>query len=329
MLSRLPGWLRAAVLLALVAAAGAVVWSRVQGPDVPDGFAWGNGRLEATEVRIAAKRAGRILQVLVDEGDTVEAGQLVARLDASDLEAQLREAEATLNAATSERSQATAVVTQRASEQALAVKDFGRAAELRKQGLLAQQVFDQAQSRAQMTDAALQAAQAQLAHAEASIGAATAQAERVKADIADTVLDSPVSGRVLYRLAEPGEVLPAGGQVLTIVDLSDTYMTIFLSMRDAGRVPIGADARIVLDAEPQAPLPATLSFVAPTAQFTPKEVETRTEREKLVFRAKVRVDPNAMSDRLASIKTGLPGTAYIRVDANGRWPERFALQRGR
>jgi HlyD family secretion protein len=105
-------------------------------------------------------------------------------------------------------------------------------------------------------------------------------------------------------------------------------MTIFLPMRDAGRVPIGAEARIVLDAEPDVVLPATLSFVAPTAQFTPKEVETRSERDKLVFRAKVRVDPNAVTGRLASIKTGLPGIAYIRIDADSEWPDRV-VQRER
>jgi HlyD family secretion protein len=326
MIRRVPGWLRAVVLVTVIAGVGVMVWSRGRTPEIPDGIAWGNGRLEATEVRIATKRAGRIVELNVDEGDTVEANQVVARLDAEDLEAQLREAEARVHAAHSERNQAAAVVTQRSTEHALAVKDFGRTAELRRQGLISQQVFDEGQTREQMAAAALEAARALLVHAEASIPAVEAQVARVKADLADTVLMSPVNGRVLYRLAEPGEVLPPGGQVLTVVDLSDVFMTVFLPMRDAGRVPIGAEARIVLDAEPEAAIPATLSFVAPTAQFTPKEVETRNEREKLMFRAKVRVQPKAVSTRLAQVKTGLPGVAYIRIDGDGRWPERVASQ---
>lgn len=131
---------------------------------------------------------------------------------------------------------------------------------------------------------------------------------------------SPVSGRVLYRLVEPGEVLPAGGRLLSVLDLTDVYITIFLPMRDASRVSIGAESRIVLDAQPDVAIPAKLSFVAPTAQFTPKEVETRTEREKLTFRAKVSIDASALNGRLLAIKTGLPAMAYIRIDANAPWP---------
>jgi HlyD family secretion protein len=106
-------------------------------------------------------------------------------------------------------------------------------------------------------------------------------------------------------------------------------MTIFLPMRDAGRVPIGAEARVVLDAQPETPLSATLSFVSPVAQFTPKEVETQNEREKLMFRAKIRIDPKELVGRLASIKTGLPGVAYIRIDADGAWPDLLAPPRVR
>jgi HlyD family secretion protein len=98
------------------------------------------------------------------------------------------------------------------------------------------------------------------------------------------------------------------------------YVTVFLPARDATRVAIGAEARIVLDAEPHAPIAARLSFVAPAAQFTPKEVETRSEREKLTFRAKVSVNPGALEGRVAEIKTGLPAMAYVRIDPDAPWP---------
>ena len=108
------------------------------------------------------------------------------------------------------------------------------------------------------------------------------------------MLKSPIAGRVLYRLAEPGEVLAAGGKVLTVLELTDVYMTIFLPTALAGRIAVGSEARIVLDAVPQYVIPATISFVAARAQFTPKDVETRTEREKLMFRIKVRIDPELL-----------------------------------
>jgi HlyD family secretion protein len=195
-----------------------------------------------------------------------------------------------------------------------------RSAQLKQQGHIADQTLDQDRSRRQTADAALQAARTLVAQAKATIEAATAREERIKVDLADATLTSPVSGRVLYRLVEPGEILPAGGRVLSVLDLSDVYVTIFLPMRDASRVSIGAEARIVLDAEPQLPIPGKLSFVAPTAQFTPKEVETRSEREKLTFRAKVAVDTNALNGRLSEIKTGLPSMAYVRIDPNAAWP---------
>jgi HlyD family secretion protein len=129
---------------------------------------------------------------------------------------------------------------------------------------------------------------------------------------------------VLYRLAEPGEVLGAGGKVLTLLDLSDVYMVIFLPATEAGRVALGAQARLVLDAAPEYVVPAEVSFVAPRAQFTPKQVETRTVRETLAFRVKVRIDPALLARYEDLVKTGVPGVAYVQVRPEVPWPEHLA-----
>jgi HlyD family secretion protein len=97
-------------------------------------------------------------------------------------------------------------------------------------------------------------------------------------------------------------------------------MTIFLPARQAGRVAIGAEARIIFDAAPDLVIPASVSFVAPSAQFTPKEVETRTEREKLMFRIKVRIAPELLQQYIEKVKTGVPGVAYVRLDQTATWP---------
>ncbi len=110
-------------------------------------------------------------------------------------------------------------------------------------------------------------------------------------------------------------------KVLTVLELTDVYMTIFLPTRLAGRVRIGADARLMFDALPDMAVPAKVSFVAPQAQFSPKEVETRTEREKLMFRIKVKVAPELLLQHLADVKTGVPGVAYVRLDPEAQWPE--------
>lgn len=122
-------------------------------------------------------------------------------------------------------------------------------------------------------------------------------------------------------MAEPGEVLAAGGKVVTVLDLTDVYMTIFLPTEQAGQVKIGAEVRLVFDALPDVTVPARVSFVAPGAQFTPKEVETQTEREKLMFRIKVKIDPGLLVNHLEHVKTGVPGVAYVRLDPLAEWPE--------
>ena len=142
----------------------------------------------------------------------------------------------------------------------------------------------------------------------------------MRSDIEDSTLKAARAGRVQYRLAEPGEVLPAGGKVVTTLDVSDVYMTVFLPETLVGRVAIGAEARIVLDAAPQYVIPAQVSYVAAEAQFTPKTVETASERQKLAFRVKVQIDPELLRKYRAQVKTGLPGVAYVRFDSHADWP---------
>lgn len=316
-------WLMGAVLAVVTAAAAVLALRQAQQPRLPEGFASANGRLEATEVVIATKRTGRIQEILVDEGDTVEKGQIVGRIAADDLDAELRAAQAQVAVGREEHNQAKAVVAEKETELDFIIKELGRTTTLSQRGLVAKQTFDQDETRRRMAESSLAAARAQSQRADASVDAAVAQVARVQADIADTVLITPVAGRVLYRLAEPGEILPAGGKLLTVLDLADVYMTVFLPMREAGRAPIGAEARVVLDARPEVSLPAKLAFIAPIAQFTPKEVETRNERDKLMFRAKVQIDSAQLDGNMASVKAGVPGVAYIRIDASGDWPALF------
>jgi HlyD family secretion protein len=162
------------------------------------------------------------------------------------------------------------------------------------------------------------AAQAQVAAVEATI-------ERIQADLADSVLKAPRDARVQYRVAQPGEVLPAGGRVLNLVDLSDVYMTFFLPTAAAGRVALEAEVRLVLDALPQHVMPARATYVADVAQFTPKTVETDEERLKLMFRIKARIEPELLKKHIRQVKTGLPGVAYVRLDPSRDWPERLTV----
>ena len=307
--------------LALLAAViAAVAWQYLQVPGLPEGIASGNGRLEATDVDITAKFAGRLAEVAVKEGEDVAAGQVLARLDVRELEAELRQARALVKQAQKQRSAAVAVIAQRRSEVLLAEKNLARSRELYEGQNIPIEQLQRGETAVQTARAVLAAAEADVALTEAAIEAALARAESVRTRIDDSVLTSPLAGRVLYRLAEPGEVLPSGGKVFTVLDLTDASMTIFLPTTQAGRLRIGDEARIVLDAIPEYTIPATVSFVSPEAQFTPKEVETRTEREKLMFRVKVRIDPALLAQHGAIMKTGVPGVTYVRLGADVQWP---------
>jgi len=256
----------------------------------------------------------------------VEAGQVVARMDTDDLDAQLREAQARLRQAEEGRRLALAVVAQRESELTYAQSELRRKRKLVQEGHVSRESLDEAVSAARSAEAALQAARVQVASADAGIDAANATVQRIRTSIEDSALKSPITGRVLYRLAEPGEVLGGGGKVLTVLELTDVYMTIFLPTAQAGRLVVGSEARIVLDAVPQYVLPARVSFVAAEAQFTPKEVETRSEREKLMFRIKIRIDPALLKAYRDRVKTGVPGEAYVRLESNTEWPETLQVK---
>jgi HlyD family secretion protein len=303
-----------------ISGGAALAWHLMQPPQLAAEFASGNGRLEATELDVATKLAGRLVAVAAREGDNVSAGQPLARIDADDLNAALREAAAQLQRAIATEKQMRSQVKQREGEYRLAKLTLERSRAVLAKGLIAKQTVDQHESQLQTAAAALDAAREGVQAAAAASAAARAGAERISINIADSTLIAPIDGRVLYRLAEPGEVLAAGGKVLTLIDLSDVYMPIFLPTEQVGRVRIGADARIVFDAMPKISVPAKVSFVAPRAQFTPKEVETRSEREKLMFRVKVQIDPALLKSYNDLVKTGVPGVTYVRLDANAAWP---------
>ena len=288
---------------------------------LPGGFVQGNGRIEAEQVEIAPTIAGRVSKVLSSEGSLVSAGDVLVEMDTDELEAALDRAQAEIALARQTKAEAKAVVVQRESEQRRAAQELDRATVLLAGNNISETTFEERETAHEVSQAVLGAAKARVATADARIAAAEAEARRIAAQIEDSILTAPMPGRVLYRLAEPGEVVGAGGPILTLLSLENVYMEVFLPAREAGLLPIGADARIVLDALPDYAIPASVTFVSPEAQFTPKQVETMDEREQLVFRVRVRVPEDLIQGRIEHVKTGLRGIAVIRIDRESVWPE--------
>jgi HlyD family secretion protein len=301
--------------------AGGATWYILSGPALPAGFAAGNGRLEANQVFVATKYPARVKDVLFNEGDTVESGQVVARMDTSALDAQLRQALAQIREAEDSRRVSLAQIQVKQANYNFAAKQYARSQELVTRGAVSGQEAEIDQARALADKAELVGAQAEAARSQSSIDAARATADRLRAEINDAVLVAPLRARVETRLTEPGEVLPQGGRVYSLNNLADVYMYVFLPESVTGKVKIGSDARIVLDAAPQYPIRATVAYISPMAQFTPKTVETAEERHNLTFRVKLQIDPERLRQYEALVKTGLPGMGYVRYDANAEWPD--------
>ncbi|MEQ8651972.1 MAG: efflux RND transporter periplasmic adaptor subunit [Kiloniellales bacterium] len=314
-----------AVVLLLAAGYGGYTWWRAEQDALPEAIAYGNGRIEADQVDIAPKYAGRIDAILVSEGDLVEADQVLARMDTSEVEAASDRAKAEVDLAREVLHEAEALVIQRRHEQRFAEQELLRARTLVDKGHVSRSIFDQRVTARDVAAAVLGAAEAHVATAERQIAAAEAEVRRIQSQLDDSILTAPSAGRVLYRLAEPGEVVGAGEAILTLLDLEQVYMEIFLPAGDAAQVAIGADARIVLDILPDFAIPAVVSFVSPEAQFTPKQVETLSEREKLVFRTRLRIPADLVRSRIEHVKTGLRGVGYVKLSPSLTWPD--SLQR--
>ncbi|OZV71424.1 glycoside hydrolase family 43 [Brucella melitensis] len=316
-------WIVAGAIVVL-AAGGYYALQAMNGSGLPDGIASGNGRVEAVEIDISTKSPGRIREIFANEGSFVKAGDVLARMDTDQLESQYRQAKAQLRRAEIGIDTAQSLVTQRQAEHAAAEatvaqreaqldaaqRRLARSRQLSESRTVSQQVLDDDRATAQ--------------GAEAAVGAAKAAIAAIEADLRDATLTAPKPGRVQYRVAQPGEVLSAGGRVLNLVDLSDVSMTFFLPTAQAGRVAIGADARIVLDAAPQYVIPAKVSFVADVAQFTPKTVESEEERQKLMFRVKAKIPQILLQKYIQQVKTGLPGVAYVKLAPDAGWPKNLA-----
>ena len=247
--------------------------------------------------------------------------QVAVTIDTLEREAELAKAKANMAEAEENAAQTEADIVKTQSELKLAEQNLDRAKKLVVTRTIAKEEFDEKQAKRDAAEAAVKSVKAKLRSVTQSIEAAQAEIKRVQTQIDDSTLRSPVRGRVLYRLAQVGEVLSPGGKALTLVNLEDIYMEIFLPSEQAARLKIGDEARITLDHAPGRAAVGHISFVSPEAQFTPKQVETRSERDKLMFRVKVQVPEELVSGYIEHIKTGVRGVGYVKVDPSAAWPD--------
>ena len=308
------------VLVILGAGAGGGYWWLHPRVGLPAGIAVGNGRIEADEIDIDTKFAGRIAKLFADEGDLTTAGEVLVMMDTQDLAASLKKSQALMVQAQKTISAAQETMAQQKSQVLYAQQEIARTQALVDKGFATKELLDQRKQTLVSALAGQSAASDVIGETQAALDAASHDAELYQVDIADNSLVSPRDGRIQYRVANVGEVLPVGGKVFTILDTSYVYMDIYLPTLSAGKVKLGSDARIVLDSYPTHPFAAKVVFVASQAQFTPKTVETQDERDVLMFRIRVRIDAEILRAHAASVRSGLPGVTYVETDPKAIWP---------
>lgn len=298
------------------------------GADNDDGQIFAAGHVEATQVRLATKIGGTLEWFPLEEGDRVEAGEEIARIETIDLELALAAARAERDLAAAELSLREAgfrqeeIAAARAGAAALGTELAAAERELaRFQGLLdsgsgTQKSRDDALTRRDRAAEELRAAEEQLrkletgfrreeiAAARAHTAAAEARIAQIEQQIRDATLRSPSSGVVTEKLVEQGELLPAGTALALVTDLQDAWLTAYVPETDLGRIRIGQRAEVVTDDGERRS--GTLSFIDDRAEFTPKNVQTRDERVKLVYRVKIRLE-----NEDGFFKPGMPAQAWL------------------
>jgi HlyD family secretion protein len=321
-------------VVVLLIVAGAAIWYYASGrPEKTDGALVASGTVEATDAQLGFQAAGRIVALAPREGDRVTAGQELARLDRAELEARRAQSEAQVEAAQAalaelergsrreEIAQARAAVAVAEERRQDAERDLARTRRLFEGGAVSREALDKAQvaldvARAQRTQAAEQLRlveagprQERKAVARAQVTQAEAAVQGVQATLSNTVLTAPFDGVVTVRHREPGEVVPAGSPVLTLMDPRSRFVRIYIPENRVGAVRLGTRAAITADTYPGKTYPGEVSFIASEAEFTPKSVQTTEERVRLVYEVKVRVTGDAEFD----LKPGLP--ADVRLEA--------------
>ena len=336
-----------AVLLAAAAGGGWWLYQQQEATALPDFVFHSNGRLELNRLDVASLYPGRVERVLVAEGDAVKVNEVLVELSSAQSSGQLAAAQAaTLRAAELVQraragvtqaqqavAQADAEIAAYRQQQKVAKLELDNAKQMRREDLVSASELAKRQADFERATASVKAAQAAraeaqaavaqgqaaVAEAEAGVKQATAQADTAASADADMAIRSPLTARVEYRLVEPGTVIGAGSRVISLLDPADVSMNVFLPNATVGGLRVGDEARLVLDGI-DAVFPAQVSFIASEAQFTPKAVETADEREKLVFRVKLKVPAEVAQryDRL--LKGGMTGDGYVRRDSSQAWP---------
>ena len=312
--------------LVVIGAVSFAVWKnqQLQAEELV-GIAAVNGRLELKRLDVATLYPGRVEEILVQEGDEVKINQPLARLSSTISQTQVSSALAQKKRAEETVSRALAEIDARQQQAKVAKLELDNAFKLRRDNLISSTELERRQSAYNASLAAVNTTQAAKAEAEAAVTQAQAQLEKAQSQYEDMIIKAPKDGRLEYQIAEVGNVLGAGGKVVSVLDPTDTYINVFLTAQQMNQIKLGDDARIVIDGI-NAVFPAKITFVANHAQFTPKSVETTEERAKLMFKVKLQIPVDIALKYKGLLKGGMTAIGYVKYDPQAQWVEQLDVK---
>ena len=281
--------------------------------------------LQLTRLDVATLYPGRVEEILVQEGDEVKINQPLARLSSTISQTQVSSALAQKKRAEETVSRALAEIDARQQQAKVAKLELDNAFKLRRDNLISSTELERRQSAYNASLAAVNTTQAAKAEAEAAVTQAQAQLEKAQSQYEDMIIKAPKDGRLEYQIAEVGNVLGAGGKVVSVLDPTDTYINVFLTAHQMNQIKLGDDARIVIDGI-NAVFPAKITFVANNAQFTPKSVETTEERAKLMFKVKLQIPVDIALKYKGLLKGGMTAIGYVKYDPQAQWVEQLDVK---
>ncbi len=308
-------WLAALAVLVAVAAGSYLGFRALQPAPLPEGFVYGNGHIEGTEIRVPAEIPGRVIDSRMQEGQPVRKDEVLVTLDALPTAESLRGTEAERRALTEELAALEAQLTNWRHHLENAARELARLQELKGRGFASSQQLDVAtnalsEAKGQVSQLGASAAslRAKQVAAEAQVALATDKNRKVN-------VRAPQDGTLLVKAIEPGEYLQAGQTVAVLVDMQRLELKVYVSERDLGHLALGNPARVRVDAFPDTYLDARLVRIDAQAQFTPRDIHLPEERARMVYGVTL-----ALDNPQGRLKPGMPADAWLRWQDDAAWP---------
>jgi HlyD family secretion protein len=309
-------WLWTAAVLVAIAGGSYGLYLYLAPKPLPDQVVYGNGHIEGTEVRVAAEIAGRVVESTLVEGRRVERGDLLARIDDTDLRLERSRVEAEIAALKAERQRAANEAEVWRHHRRMAARDLERYRELRERKTATPQRVEQAEDTFQEARGRVAALEAQIDAIENRTVASLADRQLADNRIGKTRIAAPTGGTILAKGVESGEFVQAGQIVTVLVDLSRVELKVYIPEKDIGKVKLGDATRLRIDAFPDRLFDAAIARVDSQAQFTPRDIHMPEERVRMVFGVTLAID-NAEG----VLKPGMPADAWVLWQAGSAWPD--------